>query len=143
MKYESLTKAIVMAAAAHAGQVDKCGAPYILHPLRVMIAVAHHGEAAMTVAVLHDVIEDTLLQETDIEDTFSPEVADAVFALTRADAHLLREPYFDYIERVRVNRLAQIVKFADIHDNMRAPFPFPPSMRDRYLKALRVLGYHG
>jgi GTP diphosphokinase / guanosine-3',5'-bis(diphosphate) 3'-diphosphatase len=34
----TLERAIAIAAAAHAGQVDKAGTPYILHPLRVMLA---------------------------------------------------------------------------------------------------------
>ena len=35
----TLEKAIELAARAHAGQLDKAGLPYILHPLRVMLAV--------------------------------------------------------------------------------------------------------
>jgi (p)ppGpp synthase/HD superfamily hydrolase len=35
----TLEKAIAIAAQAHAGQRDKSGAPYILHPLRVMLAL--------------------------------------------------------------------------------------------------------
>src|ERR1700742_4520783 len=53
----TLERAIVIAAEAHAGQLDKAGAPYILHPLRVMLRV---GTAAERIAaVLHDVAEDT------------------------------------------------------------------------------------
>ncbi len=51
-----LERAIEIAAAAHRGQADKAGQPYILHPLRVMLAC--QGEATRIVAVLHDVIED-------------------------------------------------------------------------------------
>src|SRR3546814_4547230 len=32
-----LDQAIILATRAHAGQIDKGGAPYILHPLRVML----------------------------------------------------------------------------------------------------------
>jgi (p)ppGpp synthase/HD superfamily hydrolase len=32
-----LARAIEIAASAHAGQVDKGGAPYVLHPLRMML----------------------------------------------------------------------------------------------------------
>lgn len=35
----TLERAIEIAARAHAGQTDKAGQPYILHPLRVMLAV--------------------------------------------------------------------------------------------------------
>ncbi len=52
----SLERAIALAAQAHAGQVDKGGAPYILHPLRVMLRLTH--PEARIVAVLHDVLED-------------------------------------------------------------------------------------
>lgn len=34
----TLERAIAIAAAAHAGQLDKAGRPYILHPLRVKLA---------------------------------------------------------------------------------------------------------
>jgi guanosine-3',5'-bis(diphosphate) 3'-pyrophosphohydrolase len=53
----TLERAICIAASAHAGQVDKAGAPYILHVLRVMLAMS--SEEERIVAVLHDVLEDT------------------------------------------------------------------------------------
>ena len=52
----TLEKAIAIAAEAHAGATDKAGAPYILHPLRVMLKVNSPEERI--VAVLHDVVED-------------------------------------------------------------------------------------
>jgi hypothetical protein len=53
----TLEKAIEIAARAHAGQIDKAGAPYVFHPLRLMLAVS--GPYERMVAVLHDVVEDT------------------------------------------------------------------------------------
>jgi (p)ppGpp synthase/HD superfamily hydrolase len=53
----TLERAIAIAAEAHAEQVDKAGAPYILHPLRMMLAVT--TPVARMAAVLHDVVEDT------------------------------------------------------------------------------------
>jgi GTP diphosphokinase / guanosine-3',5'-bis(diphosphate) 3'-diphosphatase len=35
---DRLERAIEIAAKAHAGQVDKAGQPYILHPIRVMLS---------------------------------------------------------------------------------------------------------
>jgi hypothetical protein len=58
-----LTTAILVAANAHHGQVDKAKQPYILHPLRVMLAVDSDEERIA--AVLHDVVEDT---EVTLED---------------------------------------------------------------------------
>ena len=44
------------AAEAHAGQIDMAGAPYVLHPLRMMLGMSSTDERI--VAVLHDVCED-------------------------------------------------------------------------------------
>ena len=52
----TLERAIAIATEAHAGQVDKAGAPYVLHPLRLMLAVSSVDERI--VSVLHNVIED-------------------------------------------------------------------------------------
>lgn len=49
----TLERAIEISAAAHAGQVDKAGQPYILHPLRAMLRVSTPEERMA--AVLHDV----------------------------------------------------------------------------------------
>jgi hypothetical protein len=55
-----LERAIEVAVVCHAGQVDKNGEAYILHPLRVMLAVREGGGSLeqQAAAVLHDVIED-------------------------------------------------------------------------------------
>lgn len=55
LPFMSLEHAIRIACVAHAGQTDKAGQPYILHPLRVMLAMADDFER--TTAVLHDVLE--------------------------------------------------------------------------------------
>ena len=48
----TLERAIAIAAEAHAGQADKAGAPYVLHPLRMMLRVSSIDERI--VAVLHE-----------------------------------------------------------------------------------------
>jgi (p)ppGpp synthase/HD superfamily hydrolase len=52
----TLERAIIIAAEGHAGVKDKAGAPYILHPLRMMLRLSSPDERI--VAVLHDVCED-------------------------------------------------------------------------------------
>ncbi|MEW6490876.1 MAG: hypothetical protein AB1578_23560, partial [Thermodesulfobacteriota bacterium] len=52
-----LEDAIALAVSAHRGQVDKAGAPYVLHPLRVMLPM--ESDTEKMAAVLHDVVEDT------------------------------------------------------------------------------------
>lgn len=124
-----LDRAIIMATEAHRRQVDKTGQPYILHPLRVMLAV---GEEARIAAVLHDVVEDGDVGHGDILALFGNEVHDAVFALTRQDG----ETYEDFILRAKANPIAREVKIADVMDNMR---PGAEHLRPRYEKAIAVL----
>ena len=42
----TLERAIAIAAVAHEGQVDKAGSPYVLHPLRTMLAVRRQRRAS-------------------------------------------------------------------------------------------------
>ena len=102
-----------LARRAHAGQTDKAGAPYFEHPKRVALKLTG-DDAAMTVALLHDVLEDTDITERELRDAFAPEIVDAVVAIT----HPKGEPYDDYYPRVRSNPLALRVKLADIDDNL-------------------------
>lgn len=111
----TIEDAIVLATQSHRGQVDKAGAPYILHPLRVMLRLK--GEADRIAAVLHDVIEDTRITEEFLrEQGYREEVLRALDALTRREG----ESYADFIERVAGNPLARRVKLADLADNLDA-----------------------
>ncbi|HKQ79515.1 MAG TPA: HD domain-containing protein [Blastocatellia bacterium] len=109
----TLERAILIAAQAHLGQRDKAGAPYILHPLRMMMRM--ESEAAMIAAVLHDVVEDSdwTLEQLRGEG-FSEEVLQAVDCLTSREG----ENYDEFISRVRGSAIASQVKIADLEDNM-------------------------
>ncbi|MGH9853621.1 MAG: HD domain-containing protein [Blastocatellia bacterium] len=109
----TLEKAILIAAEAHDGQKDKSGAPYILHPLRMMMRM--ESETAMIAAVLHDVVEDSdwTLEQLRGEG-FSEEVLQAVDCLTHRDG----ESYDEFIARVEISAIARQVKIADLEDNM-------------------------
>jgi (p)ppGpp synthase/HD superfamily hydrolase len=109
----TLGRAIAIAAQAHQEQRDKAGAPYILHPLRMIAQL--HGEAERIVAVLHDLIEDTdwTLDQLRAEG-FNDEVLAAIDCLTKRDD----ESYEAFIERASHNELARKVKLADLEDNM-------------------------
>lgn len=98
---------------AHEGQVDKNGDPYIGHPQRVAGRV--QGDVPKAVAWLHDVLEDTYLDEDDLLYAvgFPAQIVNAVVALT----HLPNEPNVHYWKRVRANQVARMVKRADIADN--------------------------
>lgn len=117
----TIERAIEIAARAHAGQTDKGGAPYIFHPLRLMLAV--NGEHERMAAVLHDVVEDTPVTFEDLQREGFPEaVIDAVRALTK----LPGEPRLAAAQRAAANPVARAVKLADVTDNMdlrRLPAP--------------------
>ena len=121
----TLEKAIAIAAYAHEGQVDKGGAAYILHPLRVMMAV--EGEYLQIAAVLHDVLEDSEVTVKDLADAGIPQpVILAVIALTRL-------PGMSRIDAARMaasNPIARVVKIADLEDNMRLDRISSPTPED-------------
>lgn len=97
---------------AHKGQVDKAGAPYILHPETVASFVTKDDEKI--VAYLHDVIEDTPCQLRDLENAgFSSEIVNAVDLLTRKTG----QSYKQYLKLVKTNELAGVVKLADLKHN--------------------------
>lgn len=130
-------KAFQIMMAVHSHKKDKSGMTYFWHPLRV--ANSMKGWQLQTIALLHDVIEDGenlnddslkligvsdedisvdgrimsiyKLRKLGIDDE---EVLTAVAAITKKKT----EPYHDYLERVKANSLARIVKLADINDNM-------------------------
>jgi (p)ppGpp synthase/HD superfamily hydrolase len=129
----TLERAIAIAAEAHAGQKNKDGGPYILHPVRVMMRV--EGLDAQTAAILHDVVEDTpwTLDQLRAEG-FSESVLAAVDSLTHREG----EEYVDYVARAGSNPLARRVKLADLEDNMN--IMRLGEVRDKDLE--RVRKYH-
>lgn len=134
-----LTDAIVLATMSHRGQTDKGGQPYILHPLRVMLACK--TDEQRIAAVLHDTVEDCGVELRLIRHQFGSEVADAVGALSRGAA----ETYPAFIERCAANPIARIVKLADLADNMdvsrlgREPTMVDARRMNRYGDARNVL----
>ena len=134
-----LEKSILLATKAHAGQRDKSEAPYILHPLRVMLQTL--TEAETMAAVLHDTVEDTKLTLEDLRrEGLPPHVIEAVDCLTKREG----EPYEDFIKRVKTNRIARNVKLADLKDNLDVTRLDQISEKDaerlnRYLRVRREL----
>jgi len=134
---KELELAIRIAVAAHKGQSDKAGLPYILHPLAVMNAVETIDEKI--VAVLHDAVEDSEELSIDgirfdtrtyIVDSISKRCVDAILLLTKTDG----VTYNDYINRVCENRLAAVVKKADIAHNLSRLHNLKPEDRTRLAK---------
>ncbi|NQF13833.1 HD domain-containing protein [Brevibacillus sp. HB1.3] len=135
----TLEKAIVIATQAHAGQVDKGGNPYILHPLRIMLKMS--TVETMISAVLHDVLEDTDVTVEELRNEgFSEEIIAAVIALTRNDD----ETYMEFVGRTKQNPIARLVKLGDLEDNSDLSRIPEPTEKDyerllRYKRAIKEL----
>lgn len=121
-KLLNLQRAIEIAAEAHRGQTDKVGAPYLLHPLRVMMSLETDDERI--VSVLHDVVEDGpgWTFERLEEEGFSPTVLDALRLVTKRpeDEGDSEAVYVAFVRRAKGNNIARRVKTADILDYLNA-----------------------
>ncbi len=97
---------------AHAGAFDKCGVPYVFHPLTV--ASNMDDENSTLLALLHDVVEDT---EYTFEDIKALGIPDEVIEGLKLLTHDKDEDYFSYVTKIKQNPLATKVKLADLKHN--------------------------
>lgn len=135
----SLENAIRIAASAHAGQTDKAGAPYILHPLRVMLRVSTAEERMA--AVLHDVVEDS---EWSLERLRAEGFPEAVLRAIESVTHREGESYEEFVLRAGLDPIGRRVKIADLEDNSDLTRIDAPTERDlrrveKYRRALDLL----
>jgi (p)ppGpp synthase/HD superfamily hydrolase len=113
-KGEMLGKMLVIATNAHAGQFDRGGNPYILHPLKVMHYLKTDDEELMCMALGHDVIEDTSVTYKDLRAAgISERVIEGIRALTKVPG----QTYDEYKQGVFANKDAMQVKMADLRHN--------------------------
>lgn len=113
-KGEMLATMLVICTNAHAGQFDKGGNPYILHPLKVMHYLKSFDEELMCIALGHDVIEDTDVTYTDLRDAgISERVINGIWRLTKQPG----QTYNEYKEGVFASVDAMRVKSADLRHN--------------------------
>ena len=136
----TLERAIAIAATAHAGQIDKAGAPYILHPLRVMLRVTTNAERI--VAVLHDVVEDCegWSFERLLGEGYAPEIIAGLKSVTKVEG----EAYEDFVKRAAAHPIGRRVKMADLTDNSDLSRISTPTAKDheriaRYQKAIAYI----
>lgn len=146
------------------GVVDKGGNDYMFHCDKVAKRVEHLGDDYYVVGMLHDVFEDCYKREDgkcywseferDLKEAgvvsgiHNVPVLHAIDRLSKRDG----EDYFDYLNRVAIDRMALDVKIADLYDNMdidripeeiRGPADYERvgkyKMAIRYLRAMRDL----
>lgn len=108
-----LDKAANICVWQHAGQRDKNGDAYFMHPMRV--ALKCQTDEEKIVALLHDVLEDTDYTVDNLRsESFPDHIIDAVACITKDR----KESYEDFIHRVKTNSLARVVKIHDLEDNL-------------------------
>ncbi len=126
----ALERAIELAVRAHVGQryPSPEPEPYVLHLLRVLLAV--RGVRAQMTAVLHDVLEDT---HVTVEKLRAAELPEDVIIAVQALTHRAEHTYEQYIELLADNRLARQVKLADLADNLanNRRLPQTPDVAER------------
>ena len=113
MIYTTMTKkALKLCFEAHQYQTDKSGLPYVFHPFH--LAEQMTDELTTTVALLHDVVEDTPYTLGDLAQMgFPPAVIENLRLLT----HDKDTPYDQYIARIKGHPVAEAVKLADLRHN--------------------------
>lgn len=128
-------QALKLANEAHSGQNRKdSNVPYIIHPIRV--SGYFNDDFRKTVAILHDILEDTEITKSKLLKLFTSRVVQTVEILTHREG----ENYFDYIRRVAQNEIATEIKIADIADNLSDNLSMlPQSILERYTQALNIL----
>ena len=124
-----IRKAYNVAAEAHGEQKRKSGEPYIIHPLCVALILAdlELDKETIVAALLHDVLEDTIMQKDEMTAIFGSEVTEIVDGVTKLSqlsyasdkveeqAENLRKMFLAMAKDIRVI----LVKLADRLHNMR------------------------
>ncbi len=137
---ETVTRAYEFGAIAHQGQTRLSGEPYISHPVAVAQTLAdmHLDSQTIVAAILHDVVEDTEVSISTLEEEFGAEVATLVDGVSKLDqmeftsraeaqAESFRKMMLAMIEDIRVI----LVKLADRMHNMETLGAMPREKRAR------------
>lgn len=144
----TITKAYDFAAEAHKGQLRRSGDPYICHPVSVAVILVRLGmdTESVTAALLHDVVEDTDVELSEIKKLFGENVMHLVDGVTKLgnlpyvsheaqQAENLRKMLLAMDEDIRVI----IIKLADrLHNMSTLDYMTEQKQRDKSLETLEV-----
>ena len=142
-----LRRAYIFSAKHHKGQTRASGEPYLVHPLEVanILADMRLDEVSVATGLLHDVVEDTLVEPEVIRDSFGEEIAHLVDGLTKL-AHISNQSREEQqAENVRKMLLAMVddvrvvlVKLADRLHNMRTIAALPDASAEAKAQFARL-----
>lgn len=158
MPYSLLSKAIAFAAEKHDGDFrdGDHGLPYATHPIEVCTLLRYTGrvtdEAQLCAAALHDILEETTVEASELEALFGSEVAGLVVELTRTEPPvseiegLSKQKIWEIRSELLLNDIkkmspsAQAVKLADRLANLRqAKVTRKGEKLDRYVRQTKRL----
>ncbi|MBA3439522.1 MAG: bifunctional (p)ppGpp synthetase/guanosine-3',5'-bis(diphosphate) 3'-pyrophosphohydrolase [Pyrinomonadaceae bacterium] len=135
-----LRRAYFFSAREHRGQTRASGEPYLVHPLEVanILAEMRLDEVPVATGLLHDVVEDTLVEAEAIRQYFGDEIAHLVEGLTKIaqisnasreeqQAENFRKMLLAMVDDVRI----VLIKLADRLHNMRTLSYLKPEKRQR------------
>lgn len=133
-------EAYLAAARAHEGQSRASGEPYVMHAVAVatILAGLHLDPTTIAAALLHDVLEDTGVEFSDLQQRFGAEIAALVDGVTKLgkiewqsreerQAESLRKMFLAMANDIRI----VLIKLADRLHNMRTIAPLPEWKRKR------------
>jgi (p)ppGpp synthase/HD superfamily hydrolase len=147
-----LSEAIDIARKVHEGQYDKAHQPYFMHPEAVSRIVSEIIRSqpepsesfmiqAKIVSYLHDVIEDSSVTAGYLREKEIPEeCVTAIEILTKKKG----QDYMEYLSEIKRNKLARVVKIADMMHNsdlsrLRQITDVDRKRREKYLKGISFL----
>jgi len=125
---DAINRAYVYAMKMHGSQTRASGDPYFSHPIEVAGILTNYklDTASIVTALLHDIVEDTLATQADIEKLFGPEVGRLVDGVTKLAKIQIQNIETKQAENFRKFLLAMsadirvlLVKLADRLHNMR------------------------
>ena len=142
-KNPRVRQAYKIAKEAHKYQKDKSGTEYIIHPMTVASNVGNNI-SAIILALLHDIVEDHSSKYN--INILKREIHLGVYEVEALKllTHDKSVPYFDYIDKIKSNELAIIVKLADLKHNSDKSRLLTVTPKDekrfkKYIKAINIL----
>ena len=145
---DKIEAAYVFAREAHKDQKRLSGEPYMIHPVAVANQLVDLGMDTESViaGLLHDVVEDTPVQLSEIRTRFGKEVANLIDGLTKIEKIPYTSREEEQAENVRKMLIAMagdirviIIKLADrVHNMSTMQFQTPQKQRDKSRESMEV-----
>ncbi len=143
-----IREAVALAISAHDGQMRRSGEEYVCHPLHVACILVEIGmdSDAVVAGLLHDVVEDTEVELSEIVRRFGQDVANLVDGVTKITQMTFSTKEEQQAENVRKMLLAMakdvrvmIIKLADRLHNMRTSDGWDPQkQRDKAKETMDI-----